>query len=212
MPDKRILPLFGAMNGSAGLSLASGFQQHRPMQPDSTRNSGCPFQFHDERLRILWDHWYSLCQGDIPPCRDDIDPGKLRKVLPLTWIYRKHRDREEFYCSLAGDEVIRAWNGRRMIGVECTDLFAPDAWAVLRARWMTVLTTPAVQYSEGAPQLLVGSARYKRAERLTLPLLHRDGAPYGVIGATRYSYDPIDEAHLAVSPPTSSIIVPLSQI
>ncbi len=161
----------------------SGVWQVSPMTGGAP---ACPFTL-DRRLNVLWDHWASSLRPDHLPCREDIDPGALREILEITWIYRLDDSGRDFYCALAGDLIMTAWQRPNMIGAPITLLFAPDIYQMLRTRWLELLERPAVMH---------GSMRYnptgfetsasQPAERLSLPLHGPDGRPYGMIGATGY--------------------------
>ncbi len=147
----------------------------------------CPFVFQDSRLGILWDHWAKSLSPERLPRREDIDPGALREILDIVWIYRLDDSGRDFYCALAGDLIVTSWKRPGMIGTPISLLFAPDIYGLLRTRWIELLERPAVMH---------GSLRYnptgfeisagQSAERLSLPLHSADGRPYGMIGATGY--------------------------
>ena len=152
-----------------------------------------PFLIEDSRIQFLWDHWRSFLRPSRLPRREEIDPTAIISALSITWIYRLDDSGRDFYCALAGDEIMSAWGRPGMIGMPLSQMFPPASYETLRARWLELLDRPAVMH---------GSARYNqhwaetpprdRPERLSLPLDGQDGRPYGVIGAT--SYRPPEEA------------------
>lgn len=146
-----------------------------------------PFLIDDQRIQLLWTHWRSSLKPGRLPQREDIDPIAVKSALPIIWIYRLDDSGRDFYCALAGDEIMSAWGRPGMIGMPISQLFPTPAYHSLRSRWLELLDRPAVMH---------GSARYNqhwaetpmrdRPERLSLPLDGPDGRPYGVIGATSY--------------------------
>jgi hypothetical protein len=146
-----------------------------------------PFLIDDPRIQLLWDHWRVALKPGRLPRREDIDPTVIKGALGITWIYRLDDSGRDFYCALAGDEIMSAWGRPGMIGTPISNMFQLSAYEVLRARWLEVIDRPAVMH---------GSARYnqhwaetplkERPERLSLPLDGPDGRPFGVIGATSY--------------------------
>ncbi len=169
--------------GRRELARTGGWQ----VSPMTGGAPACPFAFQDRRLTVLWDHWASSLRPDHMPRREDIEAGALREILDITWIYRLDDSGRDFYCALAGDLIMKAWQRPNMIGAPITLLFAPDIYQMLRTRWLELLERPAVMH---------GSMRYnptgfetsasQPAERLSLPLYGADGRPYGMIGATGY--------------------------
>jgi len=148
-----------------------------------------PFLIEDPRIQLLWDHWRASLRPGRLPRREEIDPTVVKEALPITWIYRLDDSGRDFYCALAGEEILTAWGRAGMIGTPISQLFGPSAYETLRARWLDLLDRPATMH---------GSARYnplwaeaqpmpKRPERLSLPLDGSDGRRYGVLGATSYA-------------------------
>jgi hypothetical protein len=173
-----------------------------------------PFLIDDPRIQVLWSHWRAALRPDRLPRREDIDPAAVRDALPITWIYRLDDSGRDFYCSLAGDEILTAWARPGMIGMPISQLFGPAAYETLRTRWLDLLDRPAAMH---------GSARYnplwaeaqpmpRRPERLSLPLDGPDGRRYGVLGATSYAnlaHAETDAAPLRLLPPR---IVPVEDM
>lgn len=174
---------------------------------------GCPFEFQDHRLGVLWEHWAASLRPDHLPRRDDIDPSALREILDIVWIYRLDDSGRDFYCALAGDLIMKAWQRPNMIGSPISLLFAPDIYGMLRGRWLELLERPAVMHGSMRynPTGLETSAS-RPAERLSLPLQGPDGRPYGMIGATGYvrtRSEPQEPEVMRLLPPK---IVPVSDL
>ena len=148
--------------------------------------AACPFTFQDRRLTVLWDHWASSLRPNNMPRREDIDPGALREILEITWIYRLDDSGRDFYCALAGDLIMKAWQRPNMIGAPITLLFAPDIYQMLRTRWLELLERPAVMHGSMRYNPTCFQTSAQPAERLSLPLFGAGGRPYGMIGATGY--------------------------
>lgn len=164
-----------------------------------------PFLIDDQRILLLWTHWRSSLKPGRLPRREDIDPIAVKSALPIIWIYRLDDSGRDFYCALAGDEIMSAWGRPGMIGMPISQLFPTSNYHSLRSRWLDLLDRPAVMH---------GSARYNQhwaetsskdhPERLSLPLDGPDGRPYGVIGATSYHQPEAaeaDESSIRLLPP-----------
>jgi hypothetical protein len=58
----------------------------------------------------------------------------------------------------------------------------------------------------------MGHAHYKRAERLSLPLVDDGGGPYGIFGISIYSFDLQRAGDTAIPPPLDVVIVPCDRL
>jgi hypothetical protein len=161
-----------------------------------------PFTFDDKRLGVLWGHWMAALRMNRRPRRADIDPAALRGVLPMIWIYRVDGTGRDFYCSLAGEEIVAAWNLPGLIGLHMSKMFEPEVYPELRERWLHLLDSPAVMHSSTRYQAdwAEPPRRRRRAERLTLPLWDAEEAPYGVLGMTSYVSGTLDRDPTTIGP------------
>lgn len=174
----------------------------------------CPFTFRSPSLGDLWSHWRGLLKPGRLPRRDEIDPGALRRVLPQVWIYRLDATGRDFYCALAGEEILAAWQPRTgMIGRPIRELFPPDVHETLRERWLGLLDRPAVMHGSSLYNPTLRDSTITRyAERLSLPVDGAEGRRYGLIGVTSYLIEPfakVDVHPASLLPPK---IVPVDEL
>ncbi len=172
-----------------------------------------PFFIDDPRILLLWEHWRGALRSGRLPRREDIDPTAIKDALPIAWIYRLDDSGRDFYCALAGDEIMAAWSRPGMIGTPISQLFGPAAYRTIRSRWLELLDRPAVMHgSTRYNQHWAETAPMNRPERLSLPLDGPDGRRYGVLGATSYQQRDTaetDDAPLRLLPPR---IVPIEDL
>ena len=62
----------------------------------------CPFSFQTPELGDLWRHWRGLLAPGRLPRRDEIDPGALRRILGIVWIYRLDASGQAWEKIIAG--------------------------------------------------------------------------------------------------------------
>jgi hypothetical protein len=164
--------------------------------------------FVDERVEAVFGHWLSCRRGRLVPRRSDLSPGAIAACLPHVWIYRWRPERDSFQNVLAGEEINQAWTFS-IQGKFLDELFGPNA-PVLQRRWLELLSRPAVAYGRLAGDM--GHAHYKRAERLSLPLVDDAGGPYGIFGISIYSFDLQRAGDTAIPPPLDVVIVPCDRL
>ena len=154
-------------------------------------------RMEDPRLRLFLHHWASWRGDAIVPKRSAVDPAALKTCLPYLWIYRWVPEKQDFFCSLAGEAVNDAW-GRSIRHHMIGDIMAQENADLLRLRYRHVIETPSIQVSRRPiqPHLHIG----KDNERLILPLAHDDGGMFGVFGMTLYHYDRVTEADKPINP------------
>ncbi|MBM3533089.1 MAG: PAS domain-containing protein [Alphaproteobacteria bacterium] len=175
---------------------------------------GSPFLIEDPRIRVLWDCWRQALRPGRLPRRDEIDPDAFKDALPIAWLYRLDDSGRDFYCALAGEEIVAAWGRPGMIGMPISHLFGPAAYETLRARWLDLLDRPAAMHGSIRYNPLWAESRPtpQRPERLSLPLNGPDGHRHGVLGATSYAaraHAETDATAIRLLPPR---IVPIEEM
>lgn len=164
--------------------------------------------FVDNKVADVFAHWLASRRGRLVPRRDDINPGLIAACLPYVWIYRWRPERQSFQNVLAGEEINYAWTFS-IRGKFIEELFGDDAPALCR-RWLDLLHRPAIAYGRLSGELRQG--RYKRAERLNLPLVDNAGEPYGIFGITIYEFDRLHAEETRIPPPLDVVIVPCKDL
>lgn len=164
--------------------------------------------FVSPQVGDVFAHWCSIRRGRLVPRRDDIDPGRIASALPHVWIYRWRPERRSFQNVLAGEEIHHAWTFS-IRGKFIDEMFGDEA-TILRDRWFDLLQRPAIAYGRlsGDPR----NARYKGAERLSLPLVDQEGQPYGVFGITIYDFDRLHVEDTTIPPLLDVVIVPCAAL
>lgn len=157
---------------------------------------------------MVFSHWLAAREGQLVPRRDRISPAAMAPCLPCVWIYRWLPERKTFQNVLAGEEINLAWSFS-IRGKSMEELFGSDC-DKLRQRWIELLDRPAISYGRLTSELSQG--RYKRAERLNLPLRDNDGKPYGILGITIYDFDRLHPEQTQIPPPLEIAIVPCSAL
>jgi len=153
----------------------------------ASRKPGCPFEFLDPRLSILWSRWaVSLWPWGLPS-PDDIDVASLDEIEDIVWLYRLEAEARSFRCVMAGETVRAAWQRVDMVGATIADLLGAPIHPIVRDFWLHLVDRPAVMHGS----VLCSPSPWERmqrqsAERLVLPLWQRDGRPWGLVGATSY--------------------------
>lgn len=148
--------------------------------------------------------------GKLPPRRRDIDPIALRHCLPHLWIFRVDPDLRNARLTLAGEEILFYW-GRSVIGYDVNQLWGDERVARTGLdQLVRCAATPAIIY--GQPQNHAPKAHGLRIERLMLPLMNDDGAPFGVIGYSRFEREIHWDTVMRPQPSESLQIYPLSEL
>jgi len=164
--------------------------------------------FIDDRIGQVFAHWLAARAGQLVPRRDQISPAAILACLPYVWIFRWLPEQKSFQNVLAGEEINLAWSFS-IRGKSMEELYGSDS-DTLRRRWIELLERPAIAYARITNELSQG--RYKRAERLNLPLLDNDGKPYGIFGITIYSFDRPQADQSQKPPPPEVVIVPCAAL
>jgi len=164
--------------------------------------------FVDPRIGDVYAHWLASRNGRLVARREDIAPGAIVSCLPHVWIYRWRPERRTFQNVIAGEEINYAW-GFSIRDKFIEELFGPDT-PILCRRWLDLLERPAVAYGRLTGELAHG--RFKRAERLNLPLVGHDGGPYGILGITIYDFDRLHANETQIPPPLDVVVVPCAAL
>lgn len=164
--------------------------------------------FVDKRVGEVFAHWLDSRKGRLVPRRSDIAPAAIKPCLPYVWIYRWRPEQSTFQNVLAGEEINLAWTFS-IQGKFMEELFGADA-PRLYERWHHLLHRPAVAYGRLSGELAHG--RYKRAERLNMPLTDDAGEPYGIFGITIYEFDRLHADDSAIPPPLDVVVVPCEDL
>lgn len=167
----------------------------------------------DARIALVYGHWRGLTADGRPARRSAIEPAAFAAALGQVWLYRFEAAANTFICTLAGDEINRVWR-RSIIGCSMEQLYEAPQRALIIERWTRLMREPAIGHGILPPDLRTGSRpEHVPAERLVLPLLGDDGAPYGVLGATIYQYDPLRDLDLPPPAPLAHHrIIPMAAL
>ncbi len=137
----------------------------------------------DPRIFQMFDGWAAARNGGAVAHRSEFDPMRVAPLLGFLWIYRRHPERGDYVCELAGEEVNAVWGGS-VKGRTLTEIVGTEHQPILADRWAAVLGEPAILYSSmerfPAPHLIY------RVERLILPLMSRGGEIDSILGISLY--------------------------
>lgn len=136
-------------------------------------------------LRGLLRHWAEARQGASVPFRTAIDPARMPQSLPHLWLYRYDSGRDDFLCTLAGEDIRVAW-GRPIMHRYLTEFMPVAVRDLVSARCRRILEMPALMTSSGPGDNPGG--QFKVAKRLVVPLLDADGACTIILGLSAYEY------------------------
>lgn len=157
-----------------------------PLSPEEKEILGTWPQPQDLRLRLLLRRWAEWREGNLVPKRSRVDPAAIKPCLPMIWMWRLNEARDGVVCTLAGEEVNRAW-GFSIIGRDPVSLWGPEAGGIVLDRLIRAALIPALFH--GRTGIVPAAASGLTAERLILPLRNDDGSPFGIFGITMYRYD-----------------------
>jgi hypothetical protein len=95
-------------------------------------------------LRQLHAYWRAKCRNGRLPSREDIEPGRLHKLLPRIFLVDVMRTagspRLGFRFRLAGSEHFEI-NQTELTGLTFEEAFLPDRIEAIRSVYMEVVTT-----------------------------------------------------------------------
>ncbi len=140
------------------------------------------------------DAWRDMRGGRLVPYKRDFDPARVRGLLASIFLYRFDRERDDFVCHLAGEQINQAW-GRSIRGLTLREIVGDNDYPIVIERWREIIGRPLVHY--GSEQERLSRLDKRRAERLLLPLAADDGRIDHVIGVALYT---IGLANLQRSP------------
>lgn len=130
------------------------------------------------RSKLLYDYWASLSEDDTPPFRHEIEPHRIKSVLPNAFILQFH-DPDHIVFRLAGTHICELY-GREFRDQNFLQLWNDNARRSVRALINTVL-------HKGQPGIIEYTAETFDqtripAEILLLPLRDASGSNTRVLG------------------------------
>ncbi|TNE57675.1 MAG: PAS domain-containing protein [Alphaproteobacteria bacterium] len=134
------------------------------------------------RSQQLYEYWDSLRAGDIPPYRHEIEPHRIKTVLPNAFILQFH-DTDHIVFRLAGTHLCELY-GREFRDQNFLQLWSDNGRRSVRALLNAVLT-------RGQPALIEYTAEtfdHTRipAEILLLPLRDSNGRTSRILGSVTH--------------------------
>jgi hypothetical protein len=150
-----------------------------------------------EPLRVLARQWAAARGSRRMPAFRDIDPVGIGRHLRYIWAWKYDRDADSFLGRLAGEEIDRAF-GKSLRGMQMTEFYAPNVYAVVFPRHRRVVTEPAFFHGTG---MVFAQMGYTMAgERVGLPLSEDGSTGDGIIGGTFYSAVPVQNEERPLGP------------
>jgi hypothetical protein len=137
-----------------------------------------------EPLRALAQEWAAARGNRRMPAFRDIDPVRIGRSLRYVWAWKYDRGMDSFLGRLAGEEIDRAF-GRSLRGMQMSEFYTPDVYAVVYPRHRSVVTSPA--FFHGAGMVFARMGLTTVGERIGLPLSEDGETGDGIIGGTFYT-------------------------
>ena len=137
-----------------------------------------------EPLRVLARQWAAARGDRRMPAFRDIDPVGIGRHLRYVWAWKYDRATEGFIGRLAGEEIDRAF-GKSLRGMQMTEFYTPDVYAVVFPRHHRVVTEPGLFHGTGLVFARMGYTM--GGERIAMPLAEDGRAGDGIIGGTYYT-------------------------
>jgi hypothetical protein len=134
-------------------------------------------------LKAVAQHWRQARANNHLPSWKDISPSAIARQLAIIWFYEYDRATDTFVGRLAGNRIDRKF-GHRFKGVPLQDLYNPESFQIVSARYKRVILEPKLYKGEGVSH--IQNDRAGPGERITLPLASDHINPDGIIGATDY--------------------------
>src|SRR4051812_27911277 len=94
-----------------------------------------------EPLGALARQWDAARGNRRMPAFRDIDPVGIGRHLRYVWAWKYDRAADSFLGRLAGEEIDKAF-GKSLRGMQMTEFYAPDVYAVVFPRHRRVVTEP----------------------------------------------------------------------
>ena|SRR5579863_8748333 len=104
----------------------------------------------DAQLMALYEYWDAVRGGRVMPARADIDPGKIRRLLPHIIMYTVAAD---YTVRLVGEEIVH-FTGRNATGQPVASTMSP------RSAEMMIKILDAVA-TERVPKFRAGKAHWQ---------------------------------------------------
>lgn len=105
------------------------------------------FAFKTDIVRQAHEYWRSKRSGDRLPCRADIRPEEIARLLPYVFLVDVIGDPPAFKYRLVGTQI-NQWAGGEHTGVSVNEReYGPD-WQLVHDIYMSVLSKRAPVYSE----------------------------------------------------------------
>jgi len=134
-------------------------------------------------LRCVARHWNAVRGSKTMPDWTDLRPNKIAAHLGIIWSYRYDRATDAMIGRLAGDEIEQIF-GKTFRGTPMTQLYPPDQFPHMFARFRRIVCDPALYLEHG--KVFQSVDHFGFGERIALPLAQDGVTGDGIIGATVY--------------------------
>jgi len=169
-----------------GCKAGSAVAYLRPMSFEAFFQS-----IRSDSLRSLARQWNAARGDRRMPAFRDIDPVEIGRHLRYVWSWKYDSARDSFTGRLAGEEIDRAF-GKSLKGMQMTEFYTPDVYAMVFPRHRRVVTEPS--FFHGSGMVFARMGYNMEGERIGLPLAEDGVVGDGIIGGTYYSTLPrLDE-------------------
>jgi hypothetical protein len=126
-------------------------------------------------------YWRGFYDGGRLPAFDDIEPWRIKRVLPYLWIWRRDIETDRFACRVCGEHVNDVF-GRNLSGRSVEEVMPPAMADEAQARWRRLIDRKLAHHLVGCVYNFVD--RQVMGERLILPLAPSRNDRGGVLGVT----------------------------
>lgn len=142
-------------------------------------------------LHILLQHWRAARGDHQMPGWSDIDPAKLKSLLPFIWSWSYDHASDSFTGRLAGEEINAIFH-KSLRQVPMAAFFKDWDYETIFARHKRVIDEPSIAIGKGL--VFSHAGRQIFGERLILPLASDGKHADGIIGATFYDFNRLNLA------------------